>query len=94
LLRHIEVPSDLDAANALRDSLGELVLASSLGQLRAGAQIGMNVELTTPSDATAQRMAEYREKAAAWNAQTGWGGMLEASLGSPTTSRRSSMPTS
>lgn len=65
------------AARALQSSLGGMVLASSLGQLRAGAQIGINIELTTPFDASPQRLADYRAKASAWTQATGWDELIE-----------------
>jgi hypothetical protein len=68
------------AANALADSLDGLVLASSLGELRKDAQVGLNVELTKPFDA-ANKLGDYRTKAAAWIRGTAWDKMIEGVAG-------------
>jgi hypothetical protein len=66
------------AARSLRDELDALVLADALGELRAGTQIGVNVELTPAIDATPDRLAEYESKAVAWNQGTGWSSLINA----------------
>ena len=68
------------AANALADSLDGLVLASSLGELRKDAQVGLNVELTKPFDA-ANKLGDYRTKAAAWVRATAWDRLIEGVAG-------------
>ncbi|MGE3761863.1 MAG: clostripain-related cysteine peptidase [Kofleriaceae bacterium] len=66
------------AARSLRSSLDGMVLASSLGQLRERAQIGINVELTTPFDASPDKLTDYRAKAAAWTKASRWDQLIES----------------
>lgn len=50
------------AQNAL-NALDEMVLASSQGSLRAGAQMGFHIEQTLGSNLSAERLLAYRGRA-------------------------------
>ena len=75
-----QVQSDPAVAQAAQTALGaldEMVLASSQGSLRAGAQIGMHIEQTLGSNLTEARLLGYRERASGWVAASRWDRVLE-----------------
>ena len=65
------------AAQSALAALDEMVLASSQGSLRAGAQIGMHIEQTLGSNLTPERLLAYREKASQWVDASHWDRVLE-----------------
>lgn len=69
-------PAVADAASAAYDALDAMVIASSLGDLRAAAgQVGVNFELPAAVHVAA-RLDGYRAGAGAWNRATDWAGAL------------------
>jgi hypothetical protein len=70
-------PAVAQAAQAALGALDEVVLASSQGSLRAGAQIGMHIEQTLGSNLTEERLLGYRELASRWVEASRWDRVLE-----------------
>lgn len=70
-------PAVAQAAQSALAVLAEMVLASSQGSLRAGAQLGMHIEQTLGSNLTQERLAGYRERASRWVAASRWDRVLE-----------------
>ncbi|HTV21208.1 MAG TPA: clostripain-related cysteine peptidase [Polyangiaceae bacterium] len=70
-------PAVASAALAARQALGNVVLASSQGALRADAQIGVHVEQTLGSNLTAERLLDYRSAASQWVGASRWDELLE-----------------
>lgn len=77
LLARAGVPSLETPAHELARSLDQLVIAGSQGELRRGVQIGLNVELTPAIEVTPQHLANYAQKAPAWNQATKWSSLID-----------------
>jgi hypothetical protein len=63
-------------AEAARQTLDEMVLASSQGALRAGAQVGVHVEQTLGSDLTTEHLDAYRTRSSRWVGASRWDELL------------------
>jgi len=65
------------AAKKARAALDDLLIATSQGSLRTEAsQVGLHVELGAASTLTAEHLDEYKERAASWDGDTRWSGVL------------------
>lgn len=65
------------AAQSALQALEQMVLASSQGSLRAGAQIGVHLEQTLGAQLTAEHLQAYRGLASHWVSASGWDRVLE-----------------
>ncbi|HEX5101445.1 MAG TPA: clostripain-related cysteine peptidase [Polyangiaceae bacterium] len=70
------------AAKKARTALDALLIATSQGSLRSDAsQAGFHVELGAASTLTADHVAEYKQRAASWDGDSGWSSVLATLAG-------------